>query len=433
MQVGYDDSSMRPLNRVLVLDDESPTREMLSRWLNAAGYFCEQAANVDEALSVLGRQQIDLVISDVRMPGRTGLDFLAQLQHELTDLAVIMLTGCDDPYFASKAVERGACGYLLKPVEPTDLLFQVKRALERRRLIEVARNYTHKLEQRVNEQTQLVRLAYEEVIHRLVVASMVRDDETGAHIKRIGLFSAAVAEAAGWNADAVDNIRLAAPMHDIGKIGIPDAILLKPGKLTPEEFAVMKTHTAIGANILSNSHSTMMQLAEQIARSHHERWDGSGYPDATRGEAIPVAARIVAIVDVYDALTHDRVYRAALPEAEALAELERGRGGHFDPNLLDVFLRALPKIRELARLELDGPPCNRHEQMQMLLHAVQSTADLSTVIAANTPRGGKIDQVPQGQQTSSGITKSSSLASTLGTPGPLARLVVKSREKMLVG
>ena len=337
------------LGRILVLDDELPIREMLVRWLRAAGYQCQSAANVDEAFAVLDRCHVDLVISDLRMPGRSGLDFLEQLQTDHSDLAVIMLTGCEVPLFAPRAVGQGAWVYLQKPVERNALLIQVSRVLERRRLIDDARNRTFNLEGRVNSLTRLIRLADEEVIHRLVVASMARDDETGAHIKRIGLFSAAVAEAAGWSSEAVDNIRLAAQMRDIGNIGIPDAILLKPGKFTAEEFEIMKTHTVIGASILRNSDSDMMQLAEEIARSHHEWWNGSGYPDGLCAKAIPPAARIVAIVDVYDALTHDRVYRPALPESEALSMIKQGRYTHFDPELLDMFLSALPAIRELAQ------------------------------------------------------------------------------------
>lgn len=361
------------LGRVLVVDDERPTREMLLRWLHGAGYQCQSAANVDEAFAVLERAAVDLVISDIRMPGRSGLDLLAELQAKRMDQAVVILTGSEDPKLATTAISRGVWGYLLKPVEQDALLFEVRRSIERRRLLDATHEYTTNLERRVSEQTRLARMANEEVVHRLVEASMVRDDETGAHIKRIGLFSAAVAEAAGWSTEEVANLRLAAPMHDIGKIGIPDAILLKPGKLTPDEYEIMKTHTLIGASILRNSHSPMMQLAERIARSHHEKWNGAGYPDELRGEAIPACARIVAIVDVYDALTHDRVYRPALPESEALDILEQGRATHFDPELLDVFVSALPVIRDLANSEtdqdLDGQGSGTTEALATFKHS----------------------------------------------------------------
>lgn len=334
--------------RIVVVDDDDPIREMLVRWLRSAGHRCRSAACADEAVTLLRSEAADLLITDQRMPGRTGLDLLGQVRSEHGETAVILLTGCDDPQLATEAITRGACGYLHKPVQLRDLLFQVSRSLEQRRTFREALDRSSTLEASLAEQARVIRRAHEEIVHRLVVASMVRDDETGAHIKRIGLFSAAVAAAAGWPAEAVENLRLAAPMHDIGKIGIPDAILLKPGRLTPEEFEIMKSHTLIGASILKNSHSPMMQLAERIARSHHEWWNGNGYPDGLRGIDIPTAARITAIVDVYDALTHDRIYRPALPERDALDVLEQGRGEHFDPDLLNVFFAVLPEIRVLS-------------------------------------------------------------------------------------
>jgi CHASE1-domain containing sensor protein len=204
------------------------------------------------------------------------------------------------------------------------------------------------LERRVREQTADIRRANEEVIDRLVSAAQWSDEETGMHIRRTGLLSEVLARAAGWFGDDVEAIRQAAPMHDIGKIGIPDAILQKPGKLTPDEFAVMKTHTRIGADILSGSTAPMLQMAREIALNHHERWDGKGYPRGLAGKAIPESARIVAIVDVYDALTHDRVYRPALPEAEVMTVMQQGAGTHFDPLLMTFFFLHFAEIRRIA-------------------------------------------------------------------------------------
>lgn len=346
----------RIAGRILVVDDERPVREMLVRWLTTTGYECMHAASVAEAITFLGHETLDLVITDNRMPGESGFDLLAWIHAYKVDVATLMLTGCEDPQLATQAITSGACNYLLKPVVKKELLFQVGRVFAMRQTALSARSHTTALEEQVSDQMRMVQLAHEEVIHRLVVASMVRDDETGAHVKRIGQFSAAIAEAIGWSREAIEHMRMAAPMHDIGKIGIPDAILLKPGKLSVDEFEVMKTHTLIGASILKNSYSPMMQLAEQIARSHHERWDGAGYPDKLVGEAIPESARIVAIVDVYDALTHDRVYRPALPEAKALEILHQGRASHFDPALFDTFLDTLPTIRELSRADAKFVP-----------------------------------------------------------------------------
>jgi hypothetical protein len=186
------------------------------------------------------------------------------------------------------------------------------------------RRYAGELEQKVRAQTAHIRRAQEEVIHRLLAASQWRDEETGMHVCRVGLLSELLAKAAGWPVAKCDGIRQAAPMHDVGKIGIPDAVLRKPDKLTPDEFEVMKTHTLIGADMLSGSNVPMLQMAREIALDHHERWDGRGYPHGLAGEDVPEGARIVAIVDVYDALTHDRVYRPAMPEEQALSILQQG-------------------------------------------------------------------------------------------------------------
>ena len=204
------------------------------------------------------------------------------------------------------------------------------------------------MEDKVRQQTAAIRRAHEETILRLVGASRYRDEETGAHIKRTGLYSGLCAEVLGWPAGAVEDIRMAAPMHDVGKIGIPDAILRKPGKLTREEFEIMKTHAVMGAKMLAGSESSVLQMAEEIAMCHHERWDGGGYPRGLAESAIPEAARIVALVNVYDALTHDRVYRPAMPETEAMAIMEQGRGSHFDPFLFGVFLSLAPQMRRIA-------------------------------------------------------------------------------------
>jgi HD-GYP domain-containing protein (c-di-GMP phosphodiesterase class II) len=196
--------------------------------------------------------------------------------------------------------------------------------------------------------TREIRSAHEETIDRLLTASLYRDEETGMHIRRTGLFSERLAQDAGWSESDAEILRLAAPMHDVGKIGIPDAILRKPGKLTPAEFDIMKTHTLLGAKMLDGSHSAILKMARDIAWCHHERWDGKGYPRGLSGFAIPETARILAIVDVYDALSHDRVYRPALSDDEVLEHLRKGAGTHFDPVLLDLFLANYEAMRRIA-------------------------------------------------------------------------------------
>ncbi len=298
-------------------------------------------------------QEAHLLTLDITVPDRSGLEVLSQIKQRWPDTEVLVLTALEETATAVEAMTLGAYGYLLKPIESGELVLQAKKALERRDLLVERRQYTATLEAQIRQQMQAIRHAHEETILRLLSASRYRDEETGAHIKRTGLYCELFAEVLGWPAEQVQNIRLAAPMHDLGKIGIPDAILQKPGALTAEEFAVMKTHTAIGARMLEGSESAILQMAHEIAMAHHERWDGSGYPKGLAGMEIPESARILAIVDVYDALTHRRVYHEALPEDKAMEIMEEGRGRHFDPFLFSVFLSLLPEIRRIAQQNPD--------------------------------------------------------------------------------
>jgi putative two-component system response regulator len=227
---------------------------------------------------------------------------------------------------------------------------------EQLKLLQAARNHLlneEVLEREVHRRTAAIRQREEEIAIRLLVAAGMRDQETGAHVRRIGLFSAAVGEALGWDRSRTADIRVAAPMHDIGKIGIPDAILLKPGRLTDDEYRVMQQHTVIGARMLGGSDISLLNMSSEIALCHHEKWDGSGYPNGLRGEEIPIAARIVAIVDVYDAMVHRRVYKAAIPEFEVLDAMAQAAGRHFDPQLFEVFKGILPVIRQICDMVRD--------------------------------------------------------------------------------
>jgi putative two-component system response regulator len=265
-----------------------------------------------------------------------------------------MVTGSGDATSAIQALTQGANAYLVKPVERNELLHHVERGLERRRLTFESRRYMQQLECRIREQTLVIRRAHEETIHRLVAASGYRDEETGGHVRRTGLFSEVLARAAGWSNAEAEAIRFAAPMHDVGKIGIPDDILRKPSRLTADEYEAMKRHTLIGAEILAESSSPLLMQAAEIALRHHERWDGAGYPHGLAGEAIPESARILAIVDVYDALTHDRVYRPALPVDQALEIMAKGRGTHFDPLLLPAFFAVHEEIERISHIIPDS-------------------------------------------------------------------------------
>jgi putative two-component system response regulator len=339
--------------RVLIVDDEPYVREILRRWLEAEGYQCVQAENAENALEVLQAGEFHLLISDIRMPGMSGLEMLVRLRSLLPDVAVIMVTAVDDRATAVTALELGAYGYVIKPFGRNEVLINVVNALERRRMDLAGRDYQQLLEEEVQERTAEIQRREEEISLRLISAAAFRNEETGSHIRRMGLYAELLATALAWRRKEIEAIRLAAPMHDVGKIGIPDTILLKPGELTTKEFQIIKTHTHIGAHILEGSRIPLLRLAKEIALSHHEKWDGTGYPRGLEGDAIPASGRLVAVVDVYDALVHDRIYRPAMTEDEAVDILIEGRGTHLDPGLLDTFLDLLPEIRRIQERVAD--------------------------------------------------------------------------------
>lgn len=370
-------------SRVMVVDDEPTVCNLVCRWLTDAGYTCMQAHRTATAWDMLRQHEVDLMTLDVTMPETSGIELLPRIRADFPDLPVIMLTAQAETRAAINALTLGASAYLLKlkPVERQELLFHVQSGLERRQLVLQNRQYTRHLEDLVRRQTAVIRAAHEETICRLVTASAYRDEETGAHIRRTGLYSELMAEVLGWPAPDIENLRMAAPMHDVGKIGVPDAILQKPGKLTPQEYEIMKTHAEIGARMLSGSASPMLQMAEQIAWCHHERWDGSGYPRQLRAEQIPECARIVAIVDVFDALTHDRVYRPAMSLDQTLAILEQGRGTHFDPFLLGVFSGIYGQMQRIAQENPDSPREPSPERLTASDYAAPAKARHLAVLA----------------------------------------------------
>lgn len=333
--------------RILITDDEPSIYHLVARLLEKKGYYCETCDNGAQALKKIAAGDFNLVISDFNMPGMSGIELLTIIKKSYPDIAFIMLTGVDDHRTAVRALELGAFGYIIKPFEANELFINVVNSLRRRELEMERDRYEERLEREVREQTAEIRAAQEQVIVRLVTASGCRDEETGQHILRMGEYAATLAQALGWDEKATEEMRLAATMHDVGKIGVADAILRKPGKLTAEEFELMKDHTRIGARILEGSTIALLNLAHDIALHHHEKWNGDGYPQGLRGEAIPLCARIVAVCDVYDALVSDRVYRPAMPEAKALGIIREGRGSHFDPDILDVFLERLPRLRAI--------------------------------------------------------------------------------------
>jgi putative two-component system response regulator len=340
--------------RVLVVDDEPYICELIARYLEQEGYPCQKAASAEEALALLASEPFALMVSDISMPGTSGMDLLAATRSGYPDVAVIMVTAVDDRATAIQALTLGAFGYIIKPFDLNELVINVANAIERRRLTLLSQADQERLEAEVRRRTAEIREREREVALRLVAAAEFRDTDTGSHIRRIGRYSAALARALGWPAAMADDLEVAAMMHDIGKIGVPDSILLKPGPLTDDELLIIRQHPVIGARILQGSFIPLLEMAREIVLCHHERWDGSGYPEGRRATAIPESARIVAVVDVYDALVHDRIYRRALPESEVLALLGEQRGRHFEARVVDAFFELLPEIRRIREEVGDG-------------------------------------------------------------------------------
>jgi len=332
---------------ILVVDDNPLVRLSLRRILDKEGYRCLEAATGKQALVLAANENPELILCDIHMPGIGGLDLVRLLQGRIPDISIVMVSAEEGTETAMNCIEMGAFGFVHKPFQVREILVQVKSAL-RRRMLEIAfRDREELLARKVWAQTQEIRESREEIALRLISASEERDNETGAHVRRIGLFAAELARLLGWSPEEVDAIRAAAPMHDLGKVGVPDAILQKPGPLTDEEWVIMRTHSATGARILKGSKVHFIQMAARIAAHHHEKWNGKGYPTGLSGEGIPVEARITGLVDVYDALSRKRCYKAAWPEEQVIVALKEGRGTHFDPQLLDLFLANLDSMRAI--------------------------------------------------------------------------------------
>ncbi len=349
------------VQNILVVDDDRPTCVILSKWLEREGFGCQVAFSGDEALQKLAEESYALLVSDIEMPGISGIDLLSKVKEYYEDLAVIMVTGLDDREIATQTLELGAFGYVIKPFERNELLINVANALRLRRLEMENRRHRDNLERKVLERTAELRAAQakvrkssEETIMRLAKAAEFRDDETAQHTVRMSHYCGQIAEKTGFSAEQCDLIRMASALHDVGKIGTPDNILLKPGALTSEEFDIIKQHTDIGYRILSSSDSELLDMAATIAWTHHEKYDGSGYPRGLVGDAIPVEGRIAAVCDVFDALTTNRVYKKAFSVEKAVDILEESKGKHFDPHILDLFLDSMDAVLHI-RHEFSDP------------------------------------------------------------------------------
>jgi putative two-component system response regulator len=311
---------------------------MLGRSLEAVGHSCALAADAAEARARLAEESFGLLLCDVNLPGQSGLDLTRYVLAEHPGVAALMVSGADRPDYAATALEYGAYGFLLKPFTVSAVQIAVMNALRRRELETQHRAHTVRLEQEVLERTLEVEASRAETVQRLSRAMEYRDPETGEHVERMSRLCARVAERFSLDARSIE---LASAMHDIGKIGVPDSILLKPGPITPAERRTMQAHTQIGHDLLRGSESEILRLAAEIAWTHHERYDGGGYPRRLAGDEIPIEGRIAAVADVFDALTSTRPYRQALPVQEALSIMRAERGRHFDPVVFDAFLEVV--------------------------------------------------------------------------------------------
>ena len=331
---------------ILAVDDEEPIRKLLRVNFTVDGYDVITASNGISALELMEEYKPDLVILDIMMPKMDGYAIAERLrrQDETRVIPIIMVTALREADDRVKAWELGADGFLSKPVELRELLTRVNSLLKVKDYNDHLRDHQRELEAELAKRTEELQQAFRktktaslETIHRLSRAAEYRDEDTGTHIQRVIHYAAAIARQMGLDDESVKSILYAAPMHDVGKIGIPDRILRKPEKLDPDEWETMKKHTIIGAEILSGSDADFIELAGVIALTHHEKWDGSGYPDGLKGTDIPLAGRITAIADVFDALTSKRPYKDPFSVEEALSIIEEGRGSHFGPKIVDAF------------------------------------------------------------------------------------------------
>lgn len=345
------------LANILVVDDEPANVLLLEKMLKAAGYS-NVVSTLDplQALPLYLEHESDLILLDINMPKLDGYGVMEQLKTETEGNIppILMLTAQSAQEFIQRALNNGAKDYVTKPFDMNELLARVKNMLEVQMAHKFMRNQNGILEQKVKKRTQEIYETRMQVVRCLGRAAEYRDEETGLHIVRMSKMSAILGKAVGMDEEQCDLLLNASPMHDIGKIGIPDNVLLKPGKFEPHEWEIMKTHAQIGFDILSEGDSDLMTMASEIAISHHEKWNGSGYPKGLAGEAIPIVGRITALADVFDALTSVRPYKKAWTIEDSVNLIKEESGNHFDPNLVNLFIENLPEIISIK--EIYGEP-----------------------------------------------------------------------------
>ncbi len=341
------------INRILIIDDEEMIRDMINEMLTPLGYEVELACDGEDGLQKVKEFSPDVILLDVTMPKLDGFGVLKNLKEnsETKIIPVVMITALNELQSRIRAIEIGVDDFLSKPLDIMELRARVKSLIKVKKYNDYMRNYQKELEAEVEKRTKEVELAYKkakdasyETVYILSRAAEYRDEDTGMHILRVSHFSEALAKKVGLDENEVEEILYGAPMHDVGKIGIPDNILMKPGKLTPEEFKIMKEHVTIGGQILHGSNSAFIKKGEEIALTHHEKWDGEGYPKGISGTNIPLSGRIIAVTDVFDALTNKRPYKKPFPLEKAFQIIREGIGNHFDPSIVKSFFEIQDEI-----------------------------------------------------------------------------------------
>jgi two-component system response regulator RpfG len=350
------------MTTIVIIDDQLTSRQILVQLVKSL----EDELNIQafesplEGLNWMKANPVDLLLVDYKMPEMNGIEVIRKFRGNpaCEHIPIIMITSIEDRKVRYEALEVGATDFLMKPVDHHECRARCRNLLTQHQQYKIIRDRSHWLERRVAEATSEIRLRERETLLRLAKAGEYRDEETGNHVIRMAKYSRLIAEELGFSSKEADVIEMAAPMHDIGKIGIKDSILLKPGKLTKEEFEIMKEHTLIGHEILKDSPSQFLQMGAIIALGHHEKFDGSGYPYGKQGDEIPLEARIVAVADVYDALVSERPYKHAWSIQAALEYMESQCGMHFDPDCLNAFKTQLDAILKIQNMLPDMPMAN---------------------------------------------------------------------------